>query len=230
MCTVVVSWAPAQPLLVLALRDELVGRDFDDPGAWWPEQPTVVGGRDRQAGGTWCATDVAAGTTALVLNRPQIPVAVPGAASRGVLPLAALRYGTGWPAEVGVDGMATFAVVLAAPGALTLWEHDGAGLVRTALSAGTHMVTSRGAEDGKADRHLASFGAGPDAERWRALVAGSAEADDPTSLLVRHRLEDGRTFATVFGQVLESGPGRLGLRWSRTPAVAASWVERELER
>ncbi len=225
MCTVVVHRVPGEPLLVLALRDELVGREFDEPGAWWPEQPAVVGGRDRLAGGTWCATDVAAGTTALVLNRPQVPVAAPGAASRGVLPLAALRYGDRWADEVRVDGMAGFALVLATPTALTLWEHEGAGLARTTLPAGTHMVTSRGAEDGKAERHLTALSAEPAAERWRALVTGSTVADDPTGLLVQHDLADGRTFATVFGQVLVSAPGRLALRWSRTPAVDASWVE-----
>ncbi len=227
MCTVVVSWAPSHPLLVLALRDELVGRDFDDPGRWWPDQPSVVGGRDRQAGGTWCATDVAAGETSLVLNRPQLPVAAPGAASRGVLPLAALRHGAGWPDQVRAEGMAGFALVLATADALTLWEHDAAGLSVTALPPGTHLITSRGAEDGKADRHLAAFAAEPAAVRWRALVTGSTVADDPTSLLVRHRLDDGRTFATVFGQVFEVGAGHLPLSWSREPAAAASWVEQE---
>src|SRR4051794_23384173 len=82
VCTVVVRWAPQQPVQVLALRDELVGRDFDDPAAWWPDQPSVVGGRDRVAGGSWCVTDVDSGVTALVLNRPQRRLAAPGASSR----------------------------------------------------------------------------------------------------------------------------------------------------
>ena len=228
MCTVVVRWAPGRPLRVLALRDELVGRAFDDPGAWWPDQPGVVGGRDRLAGGTWCATDVAAGTSALVLNRPQRPVAEPGAASRGVLPLAALRHGAAWPERVRTAPMAGFALLLAAPDALTLWEHEDAGLVRTALPPGTHMVTSRGAEDGKAARHLAAFRPEPGGPAWQAVVTGGTEADDPTSLLVRHRLDDGRTFATVFGQVLDSVPGRLVLSSSRTPGVAGSWATRVL--
>ena len=47
MCTVVVRWDPgaAGALEILALRDELVGRDFDDPGTWWPGKSTVVGMR-----------------------------------------------------------------------------------------------------------------------------------------------------------------------------------------
>ena len=226
MCTVVVRWSPGAPVLVLALRDELVGREFDDPDRWWPEQPTVVGGRDRLAGGTWCASDVGTGVTALVLNRPQPATPGPGAASRGVLPLAALREGAGWPAEVDVAPMAGFALLLVAPDRLTLWEHEDTGLVRTELPPGTHVVTSRGAEDGKAARHRPAFAATAGADAWQALVAGSTVADDPTSLLVRHGLPDGRTFATVFGQVLTAVPGRLGLRTSRTPAVASSWRER----
>ena len=95
MCTVVVRWSAGEPVLVLALRDERTDREFDDPGAWWPEQPHVVGGRDRAAGGSWCVTDVASGSTALVLNRGQRRVAAPGAPSRGVLPLLAVGLGLG---------------------------------------------------------------------------------------------------------------------------------------
>ena len=224
MCTVVVSRAATGPVLLLALRDELTGRPFDDPGTWWPEQPGVVGGRDRQAGGTWCASDPATGTTALVLNRASRPVAAPGAPSRGVLPLLALRHGEDWPAHVALDGMASSALLLAGPGSTVLWEHDGSRLTRTALAEGTHMVTSRGAEDGKAERHLAAFAARPAPDAWQALVTGTEPRDDPTALLVRSE-HDGRTYATVFGQVIEAAPGRVRLRCSRTPDSAATWRE-----
>jgi hypothetical protein len=41
------------------------------------------------------------------------------------------------------------------------------------------------------------------------------------------RLErDGRTYATVFGQLLRSTPGELELSWSRTPWVAGTWTTR----
>src|SRR3954447_5632339 len=61
VCTVVVRWSPDRPTRILALRDELTGRDFDDPAPWWPDFPDVYGGRDRAAGGTWCATRVTTG-------------------------------------------------------------------------------------------------------------------------------------------------------------------------
>lgn len=216
MCTVVVRWARGEPVLVLALRDELVGRPFDEPAAWWPESPGTVGGRDRQAGGTWCATDVASGRTALVLNRPQHPAAAAGAPSRGVLPLLAARHGEGWPEAVDVAGMASFALVLAGPDGLVLWEHDGERLVSRRLPEGVSVVTSGGAEDGKADRHLPAFLVEVSAQAWERVVTGSPVADDPTSLLVRHE-RDGAVFATVFGQVVEAAPGTLRLTWSRTP-------------
>ena len=47
----VCRWQPAErwPVQILALRDELLSRAFDPPGQWWPEQPAVVGGRDRSS-------------------------------------------------------------------------------------------------------------------------------------------------------------------------------------
>src|SRR3954469_22453402 len=108
MCTVVCRHDPGQasPVQVLALRDELASRAFDLPGAWWPDQPTVIGGRDRLAGGSWCVTDVAAGVTAVVLNSPLRRTAEAGAASRGVLPLLAVAHGQQWAQHVDVAPMA----------------------------------------------------------------------------------------------------------------------------
>ncbi|MDT7571393.1 MAG: hypothetical protein QOE05_1567, partial [Actinomycetota bacterium] len=185
MCTVVVRWG--ESVEILALRDELVGRDFDDPGAWWPALPSVVGGRDRVAGGSWCVTDVASGVTALVLNRPQRRVGTP---SRGALPLLAVEHGADWPSYIDMTEMASFALVLAATDALTLWVWDGERLTSESLSPGTHMVTSGGEEDGKSRRYLADFAAAP-AGDWPAMVARHAPADDRAALVVRHAFENG---------------------------------------
>lgn len=224
MCTVAVRWHAGRPVQLLALRDELVGREFDEPGRWWPDQPTVVGGRDRTAGGSWAVTDLASGASALVLNRPERRVAEPGAPSRGVLPLLAARHGSDWPAHLALSGMASFTVVLAAPDALRLWAFDGERLTSQELGEGTHLVTSGGAEDGKADRHLAALAAGSFPDGWQQQVQAQPPADDLAALVVRHELGD-RVFATVFGQLLEAAPGRLRLRSSRTPWAAGSWVD-----
>jgi uncharacterized protein with NRDE domain len=218
MCTVVVRWAHGDALEILALRDELVGREFDDPGTWWPEQSTVIGGRDRVAGGSWCVTDTANGAAALVLNRPQKREGTP---SRGALPLLAAAHGIAWPSYLDVVGMASFALVLAAPDALTLWVFDGERLTSESLPTGTHMVTSGGAEDGKADRYLADFAAAP-IEEWVELLGRHEPEDDPAALIVRHPFEGG-IYATVFGQVMTVRSDQLELSWSRTPWLVDSW-------
>ncbi len=216
VCTVVVRWARGESTRVLALRDELTDREFDDPGRWWPEHPDLVGGRDRVAGGTWCATHVGTGVTALVLNRPQKRTAEPGAPSRGVLPLLAAERGADWPSAVRVEGMAAFLLVLAAPDGLTTWDSDGERMVRTEHPEGTSMVTSGGPEDRKADTFLPRFAAAGHPDGWRQLVHHEPPRDDPGALVVRHE-EDGRVFATVFGELVDARPGRLTLEYSRTP-------------
>ena len=218
VCTVVVRWARGAPVRILALRDELVGREFDDPGRWWPEHPALVGGRDRVAGGTWCATRVGTGVTALVLNRPQRPTAEPGAPSRGVLPLLAAERGADWSSAVRVEGMASFLLVLAGPDGLTTWDSDGQRVVRTDHPEGTWMVTCCGPEDRKADTYLPRFAAAGYPDGWRRLVEDEPPRDDPGALVVRHE-EDGRVFATVFGELIEARPGRLDLAHSRRPWV-----------
>jgi hypothetical protein len=222
VCTVVVRWSAREPVRLLALRDELTTRRFDDPGRWWPAQPDVVGGRDRSAGGTWCATRVGTGATALVLNRPQKRDADPGAPSRGVLPLLAAEHGTRWPEHVALDGMASFLLVLATPDRLTTWDFDGSDVVTTAHAEGTWMVTSGGPEDRKADRWLPAFAQAPYPEAWRELVQKEPPQDDPGALTVRHE-QDGLVFATVFGELIEAAPGRLRLEHSRRPWEPGPW-------
>lgn len=55
MCTVVISHDPDQdwPLLMAANRDERLDRPWLPPGRHWPDQPSVTGGQDQVAGGSW---------------------------------------------------------------------------------------------------------------------------------------------------------------------------------
>jgi hypothetical protein len=222
VCTVVVRWSEGRPPQLLALRDELTTRDFDDPGRWWPEFPDVVGGRDRVAGGTWCATSVGSGATALVVNRPQKRQADPGAPSRGVLPLLAAVHGADWPGHVELGGMASFALLLATPHRVTTWDFDGEVLRPTELPAGTSMLTSGGPENRKAEFHLAAFEQAGYPDGWRRLVQAGPPRDDPAALVVRHEL-DGLVFATVFGELIEARPGLLRLEYSREPWARRPW-------
>lgn len=225
MCTVVVRWFPGTRNVVLALRDELTSRLFDEPADWWPDEPGVVGGRDRLTGGTWCATDLSSAATAVALNRTRKPIGEPGAASRGGLPLVAARHGRDWPAHLDLTGMASFALVLASPNGLTLWEFDGVALTETALTQGTHMFTSGPAERGRSARHLPAFRAAETVGRWRELVTEARPGEDPDALLVRYRYR-GSTFATVFGQTIEAEPGQVAISHSRTPWDAETWSDR----
>jgi hypothetical protein len=222
VCTVVVRRSVGEEPVILALRDELTSRPFDDPGAWWPDQPSVVGGRDQVAGGSWCVTDVGGATTALVLNRPLRRLAEPGAPSRGVLPLLAVEHGQAWPEHVDVTGMATFTVVLVTPATTTVWDFDGQVLERRDLEVGTHMITSGGVEDGKAERFLPVFSTTPTLG-WADLLRQAPPVDDRTALVVRHEGvdEDGHqaVFATVFGQLITGTQ----ISFSRQPWTATPW-------
>jgi len=217
-----VRWSPGETIRILALRDELTTRAFDDPDQWWPDQPDVVGGRDQVAGGTWCASNVRTGVTALALNRPHKRVADVGAPSRGALPLLAVAHEHAWTSQLDPSGMASFAVVLVTPDRLTAWDFDGTRLTETEQSAGTHMTTSGGVEDGKADRYLTSFEE-TDPGEWRTLIRRDSPSPDLPELVVRREL-DGVVYATVFGQLIASEPGRLRLDYSRTPWRDDSWT------
>lgn len=220
MCTVVVRLQPSEPARILAVRDEFVSRTFDDPGAWWPGEPDVIGGRDRLAGGTWCATDVAAGRTALVLNRRERQTGKP---SRGVLPLTALQHGTEWPAHLDHRDMASFTLVLADHDTVTAWTWDAVELRRVDLAPGTHVFTARGIDpdDRKTARYARRFAGSED---WRDLVTAEEPHDDESALLVRHPFETD-TFATVLAQLITATPGDLRVIYSRTPWQAQGWSD-----
>ncbi|MGY1753507.1 NRDE family protein [Blastococcus sp. SYSU D01042] len=220
MCTVVVRRSGAGAAEVLAVRDEMTTREFDAPGRWWSEFPDVVGGRDRVAGGTWCATDVGTGVTALVLNRYHERPAAPGAPSRGVLPLLAAVHGAGWVPHVRIEGMAGFLLVLVEPGRLTSWEHDGDRLVEAAHAEGTTVFTSGGPEDRKGELWREPFAAASFPDGWRGLVQQQTPAPEPEALLVR-REREGRVYGSVFAETIEARPGRLRLEHSREPWTGA---------
>ncbi|HET6878324.1 MAG TPA: NRDE family protein [Jatrophihabitans sp.] len=218
MCTVVWEWTGAAPLRILALRDEFAGRAFDDPAQWWRAQPSVVGGRDRLAGGTWCASDVRSGATALVVNRIERRDGTP---SRGTLPLAALAHGRQWTEAVDVSTMAAFNLLLADAEGVSVWTWDGRELGHLAPSAGRHMLTSQGtdADDAKTRRFAAQFGGG----EWTDVVTACEPSSADDALVVRRRFDD-RSYETVFGQLIVARPGKLRIEYSRTPWRAGSWV------
>lgn len=233
MCTVVCAWDPAAaaPVRMMALRDEFSSRAFDDPDAWWPEQPDVIGGRDRQAGGTWCASAVSRGVTAVVLNRPERRQADAGAPSRGVLPLLGTRYGHGWREHVELAGMASFNLMIAGPERLMWWSYDGADLAEHELATGIHHVTPTGLVEGSvwAGRPLDDWAAlDADAlwDAWRAHVTGATPSPDQGAMIVRREI-DGDVYETVFGQFIAGRPGVLRIDHARLPYRPQQWTTRQ---
>ena len=56
MCLIVFAWKlhPDYPLILAGNRDELYARPTKDMH-WWPDAPSLLAGRDLQAGGSWLA-------------------------------------------------------------------------------------------------------------------------------------------------------------------------------
>ena len=106
MCLIVFAWrsVPGQRLVLAANRDEFHGRPTRDAN-WWPDRPSVLAGRDLQAGGTWLGVDNS-GRFATVTNyrEQQVPDRKPH--SRGALvsdflesDLTPLQFNEGLPGE-----------------------------------------------------------------------------------------------------------------------------------
>ncbi len=186
MCTVILRISPgtAVPLALAANRDEIIDRPWDAPAAWWADQPDVVGGRDRLAGGTWLAIN-RHGVIAGVLNRVGSLGPAAGKRSRGELPLMALRHAS---AEAAAAAIAATDAGLWRAYNLVLADRDGAICVRglgrgrpelIPLVPGVHMVTAHdpdAPDSPRVARHLPCFrDAAPPAPAdwsdWRAILA-----------------------------------------------------------
>jgi hypothetical protein len=189
MCTVVILRRPghAWPVVLGANRDEMLHRPWDPPAAWWPDRPGVVGGRDRDAGGTWMATN-RAGVVAAVLNRPGSLGRAPGKRSRGELPLLALEHGTARAAAAAVAALPagewrSFNMVIADRREALFVRGTGSGRPEPLPLPpdGVSMVTAQDPNDlgsPRIARHLPRFRAAapPDPDRndwtrWESLLA-----------------------------------------------------------
>ncbi len=170
--------------MLVANRDEALDRAWDPPAAWWPEQPGVIAGKDRTAGGTWMGVN-AHGVTAAVLNRPGSLGPAAGKRSRGELPLLALAE----------TSMATAVEAIAVLDAgqwrgfnMVIADRTGATFIRGAghgrpsarrLPPGVSMITAHDPNDQdspRVARHLTRFREatppGPDDwAAWRAILA-----------------------------------------------------------
>ncbi|MFO1023765.1 MAG: NRDE family protein [Acetobacteraceae bacterium] len=159
MCTVIVLLRPNHryPLMLAANRDEHRKRPWDPPGRHWPDQPDVVAGRDRTAGGTWMGIN-RAGVVAAILNRAGTLGPILGKRSRGELPLLALRHATAWEAAEAVTRVDAGAwrdfnmVVADRTGAIFVRGLGEGRPTAVALPDGVSMVTAYDPNDPESPR------------------------------------------------------------------------------
>ncbi len=183
MCTVIVLIRPGHdwPLILAANRDEMLERAWDPPGAYWPDLPSVIAGRDRMAGGTWMGVN-GANVVAAVLNRPGSLGPAAGKHSRGELPLFALEHASASDAAAAVSrtdagAWRSFNLVIADGSVAFFIRGLGHGQPEaTRLPPGLHMVTAHDPDDRESPRvarHLDRFRAvePPSPGNWRAWEA-----------------------------------------------------------
>lgn len=182
MCTVIVrvpSRPGAEPVRLLAVRDEDPSREWRDLGHWWDEQPEVRGVRDELAGGAWLAADDE--RLAVLLNREGFPdVDVPTTRGRLVLDAVASRQLPASPTTLG------FNLVEASADGVRVSSWTGSGAPRVVdLAEGTHMIAHDDVDDPRTARVVSwldafaeadtdGAGEGPWWAGWLEVLARSA--------------------------------------------------------
>jgi hypothetical protein len=249
MCTAVVSFEPDSifPVLLVGVRDEFASRPWEPPAGHWTDRPSLIGGRDLLAGGTWLAVDPDVPRAACILNGHG-PLAPEGIrASRGELPLRLVAEGGLGDFEP--KRYDPFHLLGAEPDAVRMWSWDGEELTEQNLTSGLHIIVNSGLE-GRGGRHtgpgmdemaarVAYFrpllatarrpepGAGPTVPawgEWLPLIDGDGlDRDDPRALVVRRDLGEGRIWGT--GSISLVALTRDGLRYdfSGVPGDPRAW-------
>jgi hypothetical protein len=248
VCTVVLSFAPEDrvPLLLLGARDELTDRPWLPPARHWPGSP-LLGGLDKQAGGTWLAVHPGIPRVACLLNGRGAQADLVRRRSRGELPLRAAADGAGVLKELADDPAALaaydpFHLVCADLGAVRLLSWDGERPASRDLEPGTHLLTNAGhaypvaPADPVTEPKAAHFGpkfaaarpsgdpALPTAEAWvdwLTLAAGDGlDPGDPRAIVARRILPGGRIWGTTSLSLVALAAD--GLRYDFQPQVGAA--------
>ncbi|GAA0965920.1 NRDE family protein [Actinocorallia libanotica] len=253
MCTCLLSFDPASavPVLLVGVRDEYADRLWDPPAAHWPDRPDLLGGRDRQAGGTWLAVNPTLPRAGCVLNGCGADAPAEGRLSRGDLPLRAA--GDGELGGLDLPRLDPFHLVCAEPDRVRVWTWTGLELTERSLEPGVHVVVNTGLDascpgptaipqhalDGIRAR-LGHFGPrlraaerpepkdGDTAAAWGSwlpLAEGDGlDQDDPRALLHRHLTDTGRVFATTSVSLVALGPAGVRYDFSGRPGDPAAWT------
>jgi hypothetical protein len=231
--------------LLLGVRDEFTDRSWVPPGYHWPRYPGLIGGKDLLAGGTWLAVAPDEGRAACVLNGRGRLAQVASRRSRGVLPL---RAAAGEPLDQAeLADLDPFHLLTVGPDRALLHSWDGNDLSERDLQPGLHIVVNDGlaadAEawsastpapgqpDGRAQElaRIEHFAAkfeesGAGWESWRELADGDGLGpEDPRALIVRRRLDDGRTWGTTSVSLVALSPADARYAFNGRPGDPAGW-------
>jgi len=205
MCTLIIGRDVVGPGTVVlgANRDENPHRPSDPPGVL-REQPRVIGGRDRLAGGTWLAIREREAVVALLNRRDPEPPPVPGdRRSRGLLTLeAAAAAGPALSTAVLEHAQRSilefsyspFTLVFAGREDCWALVLDGDGPRRLEIGAGWHVLTHRELDDADEPRTrwllaaLSAFRpAGMEAAERRLVELLSEHGEAGTPAVCLHR-------------------------------------------
>lgn len=148
MCTVIAAFGvhPESPLMILANRDEALGRPSLPPRRI-DDARGIVGGVDQAAGGTWLGV-TRAGFLVAVTNQHTTAPPDPDKRSRGQLVLALLRAGEPEAARevlaaLDVRAFNPFNVLFGDARSLTVaYAHDAAEAAIEALPPGLHVLAN----------------------------------------------------------------------------------------
>ena len=240
------------PLVLLGVRDELVGRPWRPPARHWPGSP-LVGGIDEQAGGTWLAVHPGIPRVACLLNGRGTEADPARRRSRGELPLRAAADGAGVLKELADDPAALraydpFYLVCAVSDAVALLSWDGVAASLRDLAPGTHLLTNAGhaypsdpthPDDPAAEPKALHFGPKFAASRpsadpslsvteawgdWLTLACGdNRDLTDPGAIIARRDLPDGKVWGSTSVTLIGLAPDTLRYDFQASPGSPDGW-------
>ncbi|MCI0511543.1 uncharacterized protein with NRDE domain [Chromohalobacter marismortui] len=148
MCLIVFDWRPGSdiPLRLAANRDEIHARPTQAL-APWPDAPSIVGGRDLRAGGTWLAASQTGRLAAVTNVRDAHAAAPPSPPSRGALPYQVLAHAAplDWLEALATHEARRYAGfnLLYCDGSMLMHVHHGpTGTTLTQVSPGVHGLSN----------------------------------------------------------------------------------------
>jgi hypothetical protein len=218
----------AWPLLLAAVRDEFTRRPWDPPAAHWPAlSPSIVGGRDRMAGGTWLALRHDRPAVAALLNGVRLPALE--RPTRGSLPLAALTDAVPAPDELRTyDG---FHLLYGTADLVRVWTWDGTELTIVELAPGDHIIVNLGVDtlDDPLVPHFAPLLkecadpplTGPETRSawgdWVELLRGDGLSPSDPRALIERRDIDGNSYGSTSASLVAISRDRARFDFTATP-------------